>query len=615
MNKRQVLFLTMLLANHGRWLPIDYFAEELEVSAKTLRRDIAVLEEFLKSFEGRIGKKSGVGIKLIIPRNAIGKLKNQVTYLAHSGQNQAPQGWEKEHRRLAIALNLLLYSDEYTSLSSLAYQYYTSKSTINQDLQELEVMLEPFSITVKKDRRGTIIIGLEEQVRRALVSVIAQILDSGSGSQKDILAAFDARSTILDIFKEGDITFVNQLIGGIEIRYHYRFEEREFIQLSLGLLVMIYRVKNGFFIAGQPKAELAVTGTAGRIAGLADELSKQLEDYYRLPLPEQETRGIAAVLLTTRLFLTANYEDSSDDLFQLFCEDFIDAFSTITNINLRENPVFCENVIAHINLMLNRLFHGIPASNPLMDLLLKDYQSTLNVCRIICTILARKFQLPELSLDEISFLMIYIQGEIVRQSEHARVLLVTDQTKSIANLIKIRLRQRFPQWQIETGTIDDFEQITKADYDFCLSTVLMEAGPERVPYGYITPILDDNDIQNIQQLCWETDESAAGYRLELIRIVHDLHDIGCRVEFATKLPPKNPAEWITIVALKGIRYRYSLNYNHENCCVFVLDQQRILEVQIKMCSFDFMLFTSKIVYLLDNCPEAVIPEFISFFTS
>ena len=37
-------------------------------------------------------------------------------------------------------------------------------------------------------------------------------------------------------------------------------------------------------------------------------------------------------------------------------------------------------------------------------------------------------------------------------------------------------------------------------------------------------------------------------------------------------------------------------------------------VYIDMCNLDFMLFSSKIVYLLDNCPDEILPDFIHYLT-
>ena len=106
-----------------------------------------------------------------------------------------------------------------------------------------------------------------------------------------------------------------------------------------------------------------------------------------------------------------------------------------------------------------------PAVNPILEMMGNDYTGTLNVCRIICEILSQKLGLPNITLDEICFLMFYIQGEIISVEEKANVLLISDVSRSITLLIKRRLIQRFPGWQIRETYADGFKEINKGSYD------------------------------------------------------------------------------------------------------------------------------------------------------
>lgn len=622
MNKRQISFMNMLLNHSGDFLPIDFFSEKLDVSSKTLRRDLELVEKFLKSFQAEIEKKSGVGIRLSINQNHREQLHNHISYLTYVSRNSNQQSWEKDSRRMDIALNLLLYSDEYTSLSSLSYKYYVSKSTINHDLVLLEDMLEQFSLRIRKTVNGTIISGNERGIRKAIVYILSYIMDPGVILARKGETAQDSRlpnpntlATILDIFREDDICLVNQILCRIEEKYQYKFNDSEFVNVSLSLLVMAYRLINGMGINQLEEYCGDGPGNDQKAGEIAEEVSARMMEHYQMEFPSIEREEIKSIFFVTRLLQpTVNY-GKDNEVFHYFCEDFIDAFTTITNINLRENPTFCENVISHINLMLNRLYNGTPASNPLMELLIKDYQSTLNVCRIICSILADKFKLPQLSIDEISFLMLYILGETVRQSEHASVLFVTELSKSVANLTRLRLQQHFPHWNFDTCTPREYVSVKAENYDFCVSTAMLETGQSGLPYVFVSPILENRDFQNIQELFWQTSESASAYQLELIRLINDLHDIGCEINFNAGHPKIKTKVLVKIQALKEIQYIYSINDKGENHCIFTVDDSRkhILEVHIYMANLDFMLFSSKIVYLLDNCPGDVLPEFIHYF--
>lgn len=620
MNNRQILFLNMLVNDSREFLPIDFFAEEFQVSPKTLRRDLGLIETYLEDFGAEIERRSGVGIKLRIGQEQKSQLSNHIAYLTYISQGSKQKSWEKESRRMDIALNLLLYSDEYTSLASLAYQYYVSKSTIHHDLFLVNGLLEGFSVNINRTANGTMISGSEHGIRKAIVYVLSYILDarvilsrSGQSDSGSCHPNPGTLATILDLFSEDDICFVNRLLSKIEETYEYRFDDSEFVTVALNFLVMAYRLKNGCTLQRECNAYVTGLRDIKGVREIADTVCAQMTEQYNIEMSVSELEGVKDIILATHLFEPCG--GGSDEVFLLFSEDFIDAFTTITNISLRENPTFCENVISHINLMLNRLFNGTPASNPLMELLIKDYQSTLNVCRIICCILAKKFQLPDLSMDEISFLMLYILGETVQQTEHAKVLFVTELSKSIANLTRLRLRQHFPQWNFGTCSPDEYLSVKDGTYDFCISTAILERGKGSVPYVLVSPILGDKDFQNIQELFWKTSESAAPYLLKLVRIVNDLHDIGCVIDFNTEGPPVCRDCLIKVAALKGIQYVYSMNEQEENHCTFVLDEtgKSIWMVYIDMFNLDFMLFSSKIVYLLDNCPDDIIPEFIHNF--
>lgn len=161
----------------------------------------------------------------------------------------------------------------------------------------------------------------------------------------------------------------------------------------------------------------------------------------------------------------------------------------------------------------------------------------------------------------------------MRQSEHARVLFVTDMTKSIANLTKLRLQQRFPQWNFDTCASDGYRTAKRESYDFCISTAMLDTDEHSIPYVFVSPILENRDFKNIQELFWKTSESTSVYHLELIRIINDLHDIGCDIRASDSPVDRAGSELIRISALKGIQYIYSVNGLKKNHCIFVLDSR------------------------------------------
>lgn len=61
-----------------------------------------------------------------------------------------------------IALNLLLYSDESTSISGLDYKYYVSRTSIAGDLKALELFAGKNHLVIRQNHYGTFMEGKEK---------------------------------------------------------------------------------------------------------------------------------------------------------------------------------------------------------------------------------------------------------------------------------------------------------------------------------------------------------------------------------------------------------------------------------------------------------------------
>lgn len=621
MNSRQIAFLRLLL-EHEEYLPVGFYAGKMDVSDKTLRRMIHGVNEILTSYNGVIESRPGTGIRLEINEEERGRLMNSAYMMELMDSGALSRSWNQLSRRMDIALNLLLYSDEATSLSGLAYKYYVSKSSIAGDLKALVPFAGKHELRIIQGHGGTLVEGTESCLRKALAELLLYILDNNinanTGSNPAAAGMFesDTLMTILDIFTEEDLNFVEGLIKHIETSAGYRFDEREYMEFSVNLLVMIYRVRNGFLMEPVLKSNYRKQ-ERDPLDAIAFELASRLSSSYRYTLSVSETSHIYNVLAATHLgnFLMQKElpEEESRKTAVAFGEDFIDAFSVITGINLRTKSTFYVNVISHITLMLNRAASSTPARNPIIDILLENYKGTINVCQIICRILTEKFRLPEISFDEICYLMLYIQGELLADEEKMDVILVSNMSNSITNILKHKLSQNYPQWTVVSSDYNHFLEISQKQYDLILSTVPLGSREHVIPYVLISPLLDEKDcaaVKNLLKSCRHREEL---YLRELMRARNDLYDIGCAVEVRNRKPTEIPVTgFLKVTALKEVEFVYIHNEAGINRCQFVTDllQKRLYKVIMDMSNWDFMLFASKMVYLMDNCPDWAMTEFI-----
>lgn len=621
MNSRQIAFLRLLLEQE-EYLPVSCYAGKMDVSDKTLRRMIPGVNEILESYGGAVESRPGTGIKLEISGEERERLMNSAYMMELMDSSTLSRSWNQLSRRMDIALNLLLYSDETTSLSGLAYKYYVSKSSIAGDLKALAPFARKHELNISQGHGGTSVEGTESCLRKALAELLLYILNNNmnanTGGNPSAAGMFesDTLMTILDIFTEEDLNFVEGRIRHIEASAGYRFDEQEYMQFSVSLLVMIDRVRNGFFMEPVLKSNYRKQ-ERDPLDAIAFELASRMSGAYRYTLSVSETAHIYNILSSTHLgnFLMHRElpEEESRKTAVAFGEDFIDAFSGITGINLRTKSTFYVNVVSHITLMLNRAAASTPARNPIIDILLDNYKGTINVCQIICRILTEKFRLPEISFDEICYLMLYIQGELLADEEKMNVILVSNMSNSITNILKHKLSQNYPQWTVLSCDYNRFLETSQKQYDLILSTVPLGSREHVIPYVLVSPLLDEKDCAAVNNLLKSRRHREDFYLRELIRTRNDLNDIGCAIEVRKRKATEIPAAgFLKVAALKDVEFVYIHNEAGINKCEFVTDllRKKLDKVIMNMSNWDFMLFASKMVYLMDNCPDWAMTEFI-----
>ena len=614
MRERHEKFIKLLIEKE-QFIPLHICAGELGVSEKTLRRDMESLNRELERDGAFIERRAGVGIRLNLDgADRAAFFNNMALWEAGKAERQGIV-WDRNSRRMDLALNLLLYTDEPASLSDLAYKYYVSRSSITKDLKAVEEFFSRHGLLLVKAKKGTRADGPEQNIRKALTELIVMLLDASGKEAEEPAAESDMMMTILDCFSEDDLICVEKILRRIEERQNYYFDELEYGRVSVGLLVTIYRIREGFSI---PPKE---TGEDGKHRGiyrdLAGEIADGLIEDYGMEISATEQAAMAALLETTHLSdsLADSGQEADTELFDAFGSDFIDAFSVIMEVNLREESGLYQNIMAHIALMLRRVKANTTARNPLTAQIMEEYMGTINVCQVICWILSRKFRLPDISMDEICYLTLYIQGEILEKEEKAKVLLVSNQQKGIVNLMRHKLLTRHSKWEITECSYYGFFEREQETYDFVLSTLFLDPKECRIPYAFVSPMLSAEDWKHIEAISRYAKEFPQRYLQKLAGTVNDLRDIGCEVRTVGREKTFLPdLQSVCIEGQKKIRYHYLFRPGGGNRCRFVADcpSGKIRAVEFEMDNWGFMLFASKLIYLLGSCRDDILDEFYNY---
>lgn len=140
--------IVTLLIEHEDKLTTTQIATSLKVSSRTIKADIKKINEELEKHSCRINSQQGVGLWIEYDNHEAKKYLKEVT------RDTADLYLSPEVRKYHLAVELLL-QDDYTSMEALAKEYYISKATVLNDLNELDELWEHYGVHfIKKVKYG-----------------------------------------------------------------------------------------------------------------------------------------------------------------------------------------------------------------------------------------------------------------------------------------------------------------------------------------------------------------------------------------------------------------------------------------------------------------------------
>ena len=221
--------IVTLLMEHEDKLTTTQIATSLKVSSRTIKTDIKKINEELEKHSCRINSQQGVGLWIEYDNHEAQK------YLKEVARDTVDSYLSPEVRKYHLAVELLL-KDDYTSMEALAKEYYISKATVLNDLNELDELWEHYGIRfIKKVKYGIKVEGNESQIRSALL----EALKRAGGRQKVTI------SNIQNHFTAVELKDLREIINQMEGRFQFILTDISVGELTMDLAVMLERLSAG----------------------------------------------------------------------------------------------------------------------------------------------------------------------------------------------------------------------------------------------------------------------------------------------------------------------------------------------------------------------------------
>ncbi|MBP3950981.1 BglG family transcription antiterminator [Bacillus suaedae] len=536
---------------------VKELAKELNVSSRTVHRDLKGVEDILHDVGLALNKKSGSGIKIIGEENLKELLKKRLFQENHN--EYTPD------ERLTIILTSLLEAKDPIKLVSLATDLNVTIATISNDLNKVEEKISAFELSlIRKRGYGLEINGSETAKRKAMSKLLLDHLDEFElitlvkeniiKKSTDPIEATSDR--LLGLVDKQKLFIIEKHVNEIKGDLPYSMADSAYIGLLVHLTLAIERIQQGENVTFNEEYLESLKHT--REFTVAKKLVEALEKAFQTSISLGEVGYITMHLMGAKLRNDYDHllEDTSLQV-GIIAQKLIQFVSKRINYNLSNNSSLFQGLVAHLRPALYRIKQKMGISNPLLYQIEQDYHE------LFLTIEAAVQEtLPELIIpkEEIGYLVMHFASALLNQGDlrEQHALVVCSSGIGTSKMLSTKLQQEIPSLKTSNVSLFDLETMDEDEYDLIVSTIPL--GGLTKEYILVNPLLSELEINQIKRALLGKKQFAKSIKQPTMK----------RVDFLTEL---NRVQHY-IAALQQVISGFSLT---------TLQQEKKEEMLIEIC--------------------------------
>lgn len=456
----------------------------LNVSARTIQRDLKSVEKLLKQFDLVVKRNASEG--LFIEGN-----NEQIYRLVQSLISVNPTDERPEERKLGLLI-ILLHEGPSFKKQVLANELGISTATLTSYLDDLTEWLHKFSIRLSRRRGvGVEVEGQEAHKRHALASYfLVTFYEELVESLYFLQQGKNPDDNILGYFSPHYLSVVDQLVNQHINQKQTRLADSDYIGLVVYICLALQRTEQHFLLepavlANEFSSEFQLMETLG------DELRKQLgvrltgEDVHFLSMILKGSKVQAADMV---------YYDSV--LLGKLIKNLISDVSSQLHIDLTNDFSLYQGLLAHMGPSIFRLKQNLESFNPLTDEIKRKYPVLFMAVK---QSLENEFKDIEFPANEIAYIVLHFGSALLMNEEKVRIdaVVVCPTGIGTSKMLASRIQKELAEINsVEILSINDFQSADFRDYDLVISTIRLPVTD--VDYIMVSPLLSDKDIGSIE---------------------------------------------------------------------------------------------------------------------
>ena len=477
-------------------LSIKDLSHQIDVSERTILREVSAVNDWLKQYKVRISK---IGDELVISGNQ--KDIDRIRKLFDG----MPPLWllTQEQRQVLITAQLLLAKEPIKS-AYFGSQFNVVEGTIIFYLDKIEGWLRTKNLKLIRRRGyGLEIIGSDWSKRNAFAELLYHFK-----SISELLAFLYEDNNDYSLHAFFEVTFGKKLVADVKGMIKKLYSDNRIRNINdvdnfstfIHLLLAIERTRSNMPI--ELPEDIIKETLFMKECSLIKELTKVLNEN-GIELPESELAYLAIHLMEDR---NRYSDDKSQKELGFELEDAVWEIVSITGKRLNLS-IICDNQLMnglrqHINPALYRLTMGLEVRNPIINDIKEYYKDLYEAVDYACKLVFSKYNLI-IPPNEVGYVTMHIGAAIERQhgfENKLRVLVICPNGISTVKILCGKLKNKFTEIdQIDACSLREMDDKIKDNYDIILSTVDVNKKTLH-DILFISPFLPDKDVEKVGEL-------------------------------------------------------------------------------------------------------------------
>lgn len=476
-------------------------ADEIQVSKRTVQREIAYIDNVLQKYGIKLCSKTGVGIW------TEGEQAYKQSLIEEIQSQSVSEYVDKDFRRESLKMELLKASEP-RKLYYFANKFAVSDSTVRKDLERIEPWFGGFNIKIdKKPGRGVALIGREIDFRNAIKEFLAKHIDEPTitkliNRDEGALTKTENVKAIKEEYKFLNHKILDRVVLCFESISNDEMNlltNQSYIGLILHTTIAIERVENGEVI--EYNEELTNRLIKEEEYDLAMLIVDSIEDEFSLEMPDAETTNICLHIMAAKKQVVDTVPDGQE--IGKLVQQMIVEYDPHMALELLEDEALVQGLEAHLKPTIIRIRHHMKIVNPHLDQLKQEYPEVYKKCENASSILAS--YVGEVIPDaEVGFLAFHFGAAVVRRQNRVgkrrkvAIGLVCGSGIGVSRLMVSKIEKVFGQRvELSAYGIAELTPYVIERNDFFVSN--LDLSQLAADVLVVIPLLPESDLKRIDQ--------------------------------------------------------------------------------------------------------------------